>query len=247
MLLTIHQPEHLPWLGFFDKMALAEKYVILDTVQFTKAGVQKRNKLLTPKGDADWLGVPVHLSGHTSGTIGDLGIDNGHPWRKKYLARIRETYRHHPKFAEIFPLLEEVVERPHELLVELNIDLIELFRRVLDIKTPIVRASTLGQIEGKKSDLNLDICKKLGAATYLSGPSGKDYLDLASFEAAGIRVDFHKFTHPQYPQHGRSDFVPYLSTLDLLMNQGSEARVLFVKTLSSGQTATRSPESLLIP
>jgi len=86
----------------------------------------------------------------------------------------------------------------------------------------MVRSSTLA-VHGSRSDLLLDICRKLDASTYLSGPAGRQYLDISLFEAAGIALDFHLFTHPVY---AAPQFQPYLSTLDLLMNHGPDSRAV---------------------
>jgi hypothetical protein len=59
----------------------------------------------------------------------------------------------------------------------------------MNITTPIIYASSLG-VTGSKTDLLLDICKRTEASIYLSGPSGKDYLELEKFKTSNIKVDF---------------------------------------------------------
>lgn len=220
MKVTIHQPEHLPWLGFFHKMAHCDLYVLLDSVQFTKNYYQNRNRLIDQRGTAFWSTVPVRMAGHTGKCIADMQIDNSQLWSDRLWERIAGAYRLHPYFNTLAPELESIFMGGHSYLVDLNIDLIEFFRRHLDICVPMVRSSTL-EIEGSKSELLLSICQNVGADTYLSGPSGRDYLDTALFSAVGIDLDFHAFKHPIY---SAPFFQPYLSTLDLLFNHGPQSR-----------------------
>jgi len=220
MRLTIHQPEHLPWLGFFHKMADCDVYVLLDSVQFTKNNYQNRNRLIDQNGTVFWSTVPVRIAGHTNKRIVDMEFDTTQPWPRKTWARIAGAYRRHPYFNVLAPELESIFMGGHTRLVDLNLDLIEFFRRQLGICVPMVRSSTL-DVEGNRSELLLSICKTLGADTYLSGPSGRDYLDTALFSAADIALDYHAFKHPTY---SAPIFQPYLSTLDLLFNHGPKSR-----------------------
>lgn len=222
MIVTIHQPEHLPWTGFFHKMAQADIYVLLDIVQFTKNNWQNRNKLVDPNGREFWATVPVLLKGHTSTTIRDIRIDNSQDWRRKYWARIEDAYRKHPFFNRYAREVHEIVMEPFDRLVAFNSRLIDFFRKALGIRNRLLMASDL-RPSGKRSELLLDICRKLGAATYLSGPSGQDYLKKEIFQEAGVEIQYHSFAAPVYPA---PRFVPCLSTLDLLFNHGPESSQL---------------------
>lgn len=220
MVVTIHQPEHLPWLGFFHKMAHCDVYVVLDSVQFTKNNYQNRNRLIDQNGVVFWSTVPIRMEGHTDKRITDMEFDNNQPWPRKTWARILGAYRRHPYFNALAPELESIFMGGHKRLVSLNLDLIEYLRRKLGIGVPMVRSSAM-VVEGNRSELLLSICKSLGADTYLSGPSGRDYLDASLFSASGIAIDYHSFKHPTY---SAPIFQPYLSTLDLLFNHGPKSR-----------------------
>lgn len=222
MRVTIHQPEHLPWLGFFHKMADSDVYVILDSVQFTKNNYQNRNRLIDQNGAVFWSTVPVQMVGHTDKRIADMVLDNTQPWPRKTWARIAGAYCRHPYFDSLAPEMEAIFRGGYTLLVDLNLALIEVFRNHLGITVPMVRSSTL-DIKGSRSELLLSICRSLGADTYLSGPSGREYLNTALFESAGIALDYHAFKHPVYVA---PIFQPYLSTLDLLFNHGPKSRAI---------------------
>ena len=220
MVVTIHQPEYLPWLGFFHKMAHCDVYVLLDSVQFTKNNFQNRNRLIDQNGVVFWSTVPIRMVGHTEKRITDMELDNNQPWPRKTWARIVGAYRCHPYFNALAPELESIFMGVHTRLVSFNLDLIQHFRRQLGISVPMVRSSTM-VVEGNRSELLLSICNSLSADTYLSGPSGRDYLDTALFSASGVAIDYHAFNHPTYTA---PIFQPYLSTLDLLFNHGPKSR-----------------------
>lgn len=222
MIVTIHQPEHLPWLGYFHKMARADLHVFLDNVQYRKNYYQNRNQILTYQGPT-WLTVPVKHRGHMSSTLREMEISGPPNWRKKYWRTLELAYKKHPYFHRYAPFFEELLATERTYLVDLNYAIIQYLAQELDVHPQFVKASDLG-VAGSSSELLLEICVKLGATVYLSGPSGRDYLDLDLFRRHGIRVEFHQFTHPVYPQYGRTDFTPRLSVIDLLSNVGPEAR-----------------------
>ncbi len=219
MLVTIHQPEHMPWAGFFHKMAMADVYVLLDIVQFTKNNWQNRNRAMDRNGKWFWLSVPVLIKGHTDTTIRNIKIDNKQPWRRKYWGRLRNAYCKHPFFYVYEEELETILFSEHERLLDLNIDLIEFFRKHLGIKNKLILASAL-DVSGKRSELLSRICDATKASSYLSGPSGRDYLDLIFFKNRNIKVIYHEYHQIAYPA---KYFEPGLSIIDLLMNCGEQS------------------------
>lgn len=221
MIITIHQPEHLPWLGLFNKIAKAETFVILDSVQYEKNYFQNRNRILGSNG-VQWLSVPVSTKGHMEGTIAttEISLSGGNAnWKEKYLRTVQQSYGKHPYFSEIYPVLENAIRTETNLLYDINMAIIKSFCDCLEIRPEYIRASEL-ELYGQKSDLILDICREVGADTYISGPSGREYLDLDSFTKSNIAVKYNDFEHPVYPQRKTNEFVSHLSALDLFMNCG---------------------------
>lgn len=221
MIVTIHQPEHLPWLGFFHKMRRADRFVILDNVQYRTNYFQNRNRVLGANGPF-WLTVPVRSRGHVASSIADIVIDDSQAWGERHRKSLEACYGRHPHFRRYADVLRTILDSPWQRLADLNLAIIEAFRSALDIGTPMVRASELG-VEGRGSELLLAICERMGAATYLSGPSGRDYLDESLFANRGIAVQYHEFHHPVYPQRHANEFVSHLTALDALANLGPEA------------------------
>lgn len=236
MIVAIHQPEHLPWLGFFNKMMNADELVILDNVQYRKRYFQNRNQILV-NGVKKYIGIPVDIDSYREKTIADMQIHPNAevPWKNKYLKTIEYNYKHHPFFDEYFPFFEDLLDKQISNLFEFNMEIIKYFASKLRIETRVIKASEL-QPSGEKSDLILDIAQKSGADVYLSGPAGRNYMDLEKYEREGMGVWFNDFRHPEYSQRGAGKFVPYLSVLDLLMNVGAEQGR---KIISDGTVITK--------
>lgn len=220
VIIAIQQPEHLPWLGFFDKMSKCDTYILLDNVQFKKRYFENRNKVRTKDG-WHWIIVPVMLRGSLQ-IIKDVEINNSVDWKRKYLGTIRVNYSGTESYREYAPKLTEIIEKDWNMLVDLNIELINWTIGILDIKTRLIRASELGITDSRGSDLILEICKKVGAETYISGPDGRNYLKLQDFDREAIEVVYHDFVHPTYKQR-YSPFISHMSIIDLIMNCNAES------------------------
>lgn len=230
MIVSINQPAYLPWLGYFHRIAISDLHIVLDHVQFEKNSFTNRNRVRVG-ADAAWLTVPVR----TKGRFGDLPIRSleiaDARFATKHWATISQSYARAPHFASLAGPLEAIFKRDWNLLAPLLDAVAEPQFAALGITTPLVSSSELAA-RGTKSDLILDLCREVGATTYLSGPFGRDYLDLSSFSDAGIEVRFHEYRHPRYPQvHG--GFVPYMAALDLIVNCGPDS----ARVLSEGQEA----------
>lgn len=214
MLVTIHQPDFLPWLGFFDRWQKSDLYVVLDDVQFLRRGWQHRDKIKTKQG-AMWLTVPVITKGKYHQIIRDVRIDNGTDWRHKHLRTIETNYRQAPNFDHCFEKTKKIYDKKHLSLINLNMDLLDLVAAELEITTPTVFASEY-DINTTSTQRLVDLVGAVGGTHYLTGLGAMDYLDESLFHKNNIRVVWQKFQHPVYKQlHG--EFIPKLSSLDYLM------------------------------
>jgi hypothetical protein len=215
MIVTIHQPNLFPWLGFFDKMMAADLFILLDHVPFTKGGYQNRVKLKGSGGE-QWLTVPVVTSGKNGQRTNEVLLNGNLPWRRDHIRTLEAVYRGTPHFAEMLPGLKSLYEGNQTTLAEFAIPGIERIRDLLGIGTPLTKASELG-VEGSSSELLAGLVEKAGGTVYLSGPSGRNYLDERVFAEKGIRVAYHSFEPFPYPQRFGT-FIGGLSALDYLVN-----------------------------
>ena len=164
------------------------------------------------------LTIPIK----TKGLFGKLAIDTievaGDKWKAKHLKSIEAAYSKAKYFKLYMPVLNEFYNKPVTKLIDFITPINEWLIDELNIRTKIVKSSEM-KIGDTKSDLILNICKSLNASTYLSGPFGRDYLNLGTFNDAGIKVEFHDYLHPVYDQVFKG-FQPYMAIVDLLFNHG---------------------------
>ncbi len=218
---VIHQPDFIPYLGFFHRFLYADEYIILDNVQFIKKSSktwQHRDKIKTSNGES-WLSLSVK-SAPLETKLKDIMLIQDQSWKKKHLNVLTYNYKNSNYFYEIFPFIEELYSINVEKMVEFNLNAINILCRLFNIKIPQIRASSL-DVSGKANELVVNILKVVKATHYLSGIGAKDYFEKDIFERAGIEILWQNFKHPVYPQlYG--EFIPYLSSIDLLFNCGIE-------------------------
>ncbi len=224
MIISVHQPQYLPWLGYFDKISKSDAFVFLDCVQYKHREFQNRNKIRVRDGWL-WLTVPVVYKGHSRERIGRILIDNGSDWQRKHWGSLKSGYSAAPFFKEHSQFFEESYSRKWERLAELNIHIIKYILRYLKIDTTLYYESRIGTTR-EATDRIIELCQKLQADTYLSGAGGKEYLEEEKFARSGIKLEYQHFDHPRYRQQfakQETDFLPYMSIIDLLFNEGPES------------------------
>jgi hypothetical protein len=226
MIVAIHQPHFLPWLGYLHRMARVDLFVLLDHVQFERRNYQNRT-LLRINREARWLTVPVVQRSQKERIVDkevDNRLDGAKGWAQASSATLRHAYGRAPFYADYGPAFEALFARRWERLIDINQAGLDLLREAYGIATPLARSSELA-IEGARGDLILAICRAVGARTLLAGMGGsRGYLDAAAFASAGIQIAFHDWVHPEYPQGGSGPFIRGLSAIDLLFNRGSRSR-----------------------
>lgn len=219
MIAAAHQLQYLPYIGFFNKMMQSDVFVLVDNIQFQKKEFQNRNRIRTKDGWI-WLTVPVLVKGRFNQNINEVTINNNERWKKVHLRSILIHYAKAPYLKYYKDKLTEIYSKDWAKLVDLNHDLIKFLMGELNIKTKILIGSEL-MIAGKKTDLLLNICEKTGANTYLSGPGGRNYVDVTRIKEKKINHYFQDFKHPVY-EHHTGKFIPNMCTLDILLNKGPE-------------------------
>lgn len=218
MIVAIHQPQYMPWIGYFDKIDKAEVFVILDNVQYKKNEWQNRNRIKTVNG-WQWLTVPVLYKFPKK--INEVKIDNRKNWQRKHIQALTTNYAKSPMFIQYKQPIEDILSEKWEYLSEVNIHLIKYFMAVIGIKTKIFIASEFDLTEEPTERL-IDICKLTNSNTYLSGKDGVNYLSVEKFEEQGIKIIFQDFKPPVYNQL-YADFESGLSIIDLLFNCGKSS------------------------
>lgn len=238
MKVAIHQPQYLPWLGYFDKLDSADVFIFLDTVQFKKHEWQNRNRIRVKDG-WQWLTVPI--IDRFPERIDCVEVNGATDWQRKHCQALRLHYGRAPFWEPLGPELTALLERPWSRIAELNVAVADLLCRHLGIRTTRVLASSLPACAGAclpsqgrdrqgadrsvredPTDRLIDLCRAVGGTAYLTGQSGPAYMDLGRFAEAGIAVEIQAYRHPEYPQRYQP-FVSHLAVVDLLFNCGPES------------------------
>ncbi len=214
MILTAHQPAYLPWLGLIHKISQSDAFVIFDDVPMEGSGFENRNKILTDRGPL-MLTVPVHRS--TTEPIRSIQVV-GNVWRKKHWGSLQLAYKRAPFWSTHEPWLAWVYEQRWERLADLTDVCLAYLLRYFRLQHVVVRKlSEIGPFTSTKSQLVLDVCKKMGAWKYVFGERGRGYADVPAFRAAGVEPFVQAYSYRQYPQQ-YPGFHGQLSAFDLIMN-----------------------------
>jgi len=219
MKIAIHQANYFPYPGFFHKINQADVFVIQDDIKFVNK-VTNRNKIISSSGHT-WINVPIK-KGHQSLPIMDVKINNEIPWKKINFKKVCAGYNKAKFFHLYKDFFENLYKKEWNNIFDLNFETIKQVFVWLNIKTKIVIESEL-DVSGQHTERLVNVCKKLGADTYISGIGGKKYLDEKLFEKNKIILKYQNYAPIRYLQHISKSFIPNLSIIDLLANAGSES------------------------
>ena len=220
MIVSIHQPNYLPWLGFFDKIKQSDKFVIFDNVQYprSKGHFGNRNKIKI-YNDSKWLTVPVEGKSEMKNFNQIKYKDTN--WKEEHLRLIEQFYKKTTYFCIYFDDFKEILLKDYNSISHLSSELIIWFLSKLNINTEIIYSSELVDEDTTGADRILAILKELKATKYItgSGPGSMRYINEKDFKEAGIELEWQSYSHPRYRQIN-GEFIPYMNILDLLFNEG---------------------------
>ena len=216
MIITAHQSSYLPWLGLFHKAYLADIFVFFDSVQFSKKDFTSRNSIKTSNG-LQWLTIPTLTKGLYSQKVNEVRIENNF-WQKKHFKSILSAYKKSQYLDFYYESLSNLYNRKYKFLVDVNYEFTKFFFETIGINTRCIYSSDYTW-QGSKNELIVNMCKELGATSYIFGEMGHSYADRCLFENSNIKMYIQEYQHPIYSQlYGA--FKPKLSVIDLLMNEG---------------------------
>jgi len=222
MIVAIHQPNYLPWLGYFNKMARSDVFVLFDDVQLVRGkSFMTRNRVKAANG-AQWLTVPVKGKSELSLIKETLIVQDG-KWQRKHWRTIQLSYKKAPYFDRYEAKFSQIYDASWEKLSELNVTLIKLIKDLLGINATLVLSSEM-HIEARGDEKILSIVRELKADKYITGEGegSKRYIAEEEFKENNIELIYQHFEHPPYHQLW-GDFIPNLSVIDLLFNEGEKS------------------------
>jgi len=217
MLVVAHQANYFPYPGFFNKLTMADTYVVLDDVQY-QYDYTNRNKIITRDGNWIRITIPTKKE-HKFSPIFQVEINNKLNWRETNWQKIFTSYHDAPFFNLYKDYLEKLYRQEWNMLFEINFEIIKKTLEWLDIKINIIRSSELN-VSGTGTERLVNICKATGADVYVSGIGGRFYLNEKLFNNNNISLRYQNYTAVTYSQHLSKSFIPNLSVIDLLSNMG---------------------------
>jgi hypothetical protein len=221
------QPGYLPWLGYFDQMLRVDAFLVADELPYTTTGWTRRNRVRGPDGP-EWLTLPVRAE--PGQRIDQVALDDQVPWTRKHATTLRHLYARGVDVDESVAAFEKAVAPVAGALAPVATASLRLLAERLGVETPILLSSELGlearyreRFPGNPGPTHRIVayCEALGADELLEGASGRSYFDVPLFAAHGLKVRFHDYVHPTWPQL-HDPFISHLSAMDLLLCVGAE-------------------------
>lgn len=236
-----HQPHFFPWLGYLDKMAKADVFIINDIAQLEKKSPMVRNRIMDCRGVERYINVSIEKEGCFDKQNREIQLSNWNNVRLKLRNVLSDAYKKAAHFTEIWPLVEKILNSEFSTLLEINMATIELLRTCFDIHTPLILNSSFDCENGSdKSERVASKVAAVGGTVYLSGNGARKYMDFSAFDVRNIHVVYQQFTYPEYSQFSSTEFVPNLSAIDMLFNCGiQESQKIFWDNVNKSEE-TRS-------
>lgn len=223
--LSIHQPNFLPWLGFFDKINSSSTFYVFDHVAVTMGKGRHSRVMILLNGKEHWLTTPTQKTGKSGQRYCDIKIQDNRSFIKKHLGTIKQAYGKAPHFKEIYADIEKMYSAMQSNLCDFNIYCIRMISQKLNVDCEFVRTSNLldkyPELDLKSgNDLVLSLAKISGCKEYLSGTGCLDFIMPETFQSNDVEFRFQEFVNPPYPQLSKEEFIGGLSIIDAAMNIG---------------------------
>ncbi|MGE6377862.1 WbqC family protein [Peribacillus muralis] len=213
---TIHQPNFLPWIGLIHKVFQSDAFIYLTDVKYSASNFQNKTYIQGADGKESRLTVPIQKK---PDMLHEKLISYHPPnqkWKRNHLQQISDVYKKAPHFQDFFPLLEEVYQKEHVLLVDLNVHLIELILHYLNYEGETHLSTDFDTNVGKTERL-VSLLQQTGGTCYLSGKSGGAYLEEELFQQENIEIVYQDFLHPVYEARNGKECIKNVSILDWMM------------------------------
>ncbi len=217
MTLAIMQPYFLPYIGYLQLMNAVDTFVFYDDVAFINRGWVNRNRLLV-NGQEYLFTIPLKEASQNR-TIREIALGADPKWRGKLLKTVEQSYRKAPFYKVVMPMIEKIVNFDAQNIAEYVVNSFDELTPYLGITTRLVPSSVVyANSYLKAQERILDICQQEQATHYMNPIGGQELYTKARFAEAGIRLDFMEANRVAYPQQTNQEFVPWLSVVDVLMN-----------------------------
>lgn len=215
------QPYFMPYIGYWQLLSSADRFIVLDDVAYIRRGWINRNRILV-NGKVHFFTLPVRAASQNR-AINELELATDAKWLKCFALTLEQNYRKAPCFEETLGFLKPVLVNCHGRLLPFLLSSIDSVARHLDIRTPRVLASSVATSRRScGQERIIDLCRVEGATDYINLPGGRDLYRQDAFQRCGVRLGFLAPQVRQYPQYPPGLWWPGLSIIDMLMNLGAQ-------------------------
>jgi hypothetical protein len=219
MRVGIHQPNYIPWCGYFTKITYCDLFIFLDNAEISPGQSYVYRSMLRDTQRTFWLSQPSRR--HTHQLI--MGVEFSETdWGKAHIARLTQTYRKAPFFSQVMDLILPIYQNTGDYLAAFNMRMTRAICDFLELNCQLEISSQLNP-EGTSDERLISLVKLAGGDTYVSGKGGQNYQDPQKFSDAGIKLEIRTYQPIPYPQY-HGEFIGGLSILDSLFNLGKDAR-----------------------
>lgn len=215
MVISIHQPDYIPYLGYFYKISKSDKFIFLDDAQYSNQNMHQWNKIKTPQGECR-LKIPVEH--HLGDKINQVRTRDELGWKKKHLKTIEMNYKKAAFFNKIFPKFEELILKDYDNLADMNISINKWICENFGFQIKFYLSSDF-ELETKREEKVIDLCAAVQGDLYYSGTGASVYQIEEHFLRKGITLKYTDYKPVQYSQLWET-FIPNLSVLDYIFNYG---------------------------
>lgn len=219
MICAIHQPNFFPWLGYFDKIRKADKFVFLDHVQFPKTGggTWSNRVAFNIQAKSKWITAPINRPNGLLNT-NEITFQNTN-WRDKMIKTLSNHYSKTENFKIYKDFVFDLIAFENNNLAQYNINAITKICQILNIdtKNKFTISSSLKH-NTASNQLLIDITKTMECNTYMAGGGASGYQNLNMFKVQEINFLYQNFLHPVYKQANTENFIMGLSVIDYLFN-----------------------------
>ena len=217
MIVASHQPDFMPWMGYFYKIFQSDTFVFSDNVLYSKTARHNYNDILTGNGVQRFT-LPIH---YEMGNVGDIKIAASERDINRMLKTIVQAYGKAACFEEVYPDIERLMhEAPGNKLGLFNWMCIMHFCDKFGLVSSrrFYMSSNLPLKERRDARI-IEICKLFRADAYLSGTGASDYHVEKDYQENGIRLLYSDYQPLRYPQVKGREAIN-LSVIDYIMNCG---------------------------
>ena len=227
MKVAVMQPYIFPYIGYFQLIHAADKFVFYDDVSYIKQGWINRNQLLV-NGKASFFTIPVRQASSNL-LIHETEFTLPEVKKKKLLRTIEQNYSNAPYYTSVFSLVSEVFNSGVTTISELAVESVIRVCEYIGLKREFAVSSVSYNNRAlDRASRLIDICHQEGASHYVNAAGGAELYSKENFKEKGVELSFLESRARAYSQFS-SPFVPYLSIIDVLMFNSPDDTLNMIK------------------